>query len=546
MTSKSFTLWAALIAALALVSTALIAGPATASGTAFAPVKGGTPGALVSPANGEMWVGVSTDAGLRIDRFKNGAKTSTTYPGVPSGTLAGTATDDVWLNSGTALLHFDGTSWNQVALPTGPAGEVLYPAAMDDVAGPDFYVMFTYWATTGNDMYATTLGHFDGSTWTLLGEPAGDYTFESVMKLEVTDTGIVALASTYRGMDEYVLSYVDGAWKTPVQVGRYFCCSVNKWAYDWVVKSPTSVWLYGDNTDDNGSKALCAHFDGTGLDDSPCVTGRNRFISLAAELPDGRHMVAGEAFDLLRQPDQSASVGATSVTGVTSMAVEQETGVVWAVATRSGVSTLMRYGVLTDTEPFVVTASLVRTTVEKGNLATIQGTIAPVPAAGADRTVVVEIKRSGQWKKVTTSRASAAGAYRVSIEQPTVGVFEYRVRKPATGALEQGVSPTLTVTVLQPFRVTASASGKVKRGQKLVISGKVTPKSAAGGGFVVLQFKSGRKWKSLVDALASASGRYRITVIFKSLGTRKLRVLKQASGVRSAQASRILTVKVVR
>ena len=231
---------------------------------------------------------MSTQRRLRIDRYQNGTMTSTTYPGVPSGTLSGTATDDVWLNTGSALRHFGGSTWDEVTLPTGPDGETLRPTAMDDVAGPQFYVMFEYFSTEG-DAYAKTLGHWNGTSWTLLGEPSGDYIFETITKLKVTDDGIVVLAGGYRGLNEYLLSYVNGAWKAPVEVGNYFCCTVNKWVYDWVVESPTSIWLYGDDTNEQSSKGLCAHFDGTGVDDSPCRgrLGHHRPDSWCRRRPHG-------------------------------------------------------------------------------------------------------------------------------------------------------------------------------------------------------------------------------------------------------------------
>lgn len=538
----------ALTVAIAMTVLNLItASPARASATAFDPVPNGAPGQLLSPANGQMWVAADTPGGLRIDRYQNGAKNSTTYPGVPSGTLSGTATDDVWLQAGTGLWHFDGVSWDPVELPTGPDGETLYPAAMDDVAGPDFYVMFTYFAINGPSSYATTLGHFDGSSWTLLGQPSGDYSFESVMKLKVTDEGIVALASGYRGFEEYVLSYVDDAWQAPVQVGRYFCCSVNKWAYDWVVESPTSIWLYGDNSDDNVGEALCAHFNGAGIDDSPCVTGRNRMIMHAEELPDGSHMVANEVFDRLKQPDQSTAVPAAGVTSVSSMAVEKQTGVVWAVVGTPNGSVLMRYGVSTDSGKFVVSAALAKSTVEKGDIASISGTIDPVPGTASQRTVVLEVKRNGLWKQDTSMRASSTGTYRFNVQQPTVGSFEYRVRKPAVGSTQDGVSNTLTLTVRQPFVVTASAAATVKKGKKLTISGKVTPKlDSPGERGVTVQVKSGSQWRDLVDGTTNASGGYSIQVIFKVVGTQKLRVLKVAANGLTERVSNTVTVTVVK
>lgn len=538
-------LTALLTAACLLVLGVMGAVPAQASSTAFAPVPNGLPGTLVSPANGQLWVGRASTAGLVIDRYTSGGKTSRTYPGVPSGTMSGTAANDVWLNGGTSLWHFDGTDWAKVTLPSGPKGEALYPTAMDDVSGPGFYVMFQYFSDDG-DAYAKTLGHFDGTDWTLLGEPAGDWNLEMITQLKVTSDGIVALASGYRGLDEYLLSYVNGAWKAPAQVGRYFCCSVNKWANDWVVDSPTSIWLYGDNSDDDATGPLCAHFNGTGLDDSPCVTGRSRMITQAEELPDGSHMVGGDLFDRLKQPGQSTRVEALGVSGVRSMVVERGTSVVWAVVSGPNGDKLMRYGVATDASPFVVTAQLAKSQVEQKDLATVTGRIESVPAKAADRAVVLEAKKGTTWKQVVTTRADASGAYRFNVQQNTVGVFAFRVRKPASNGLLQGVSPTVTLTVRQPFKVTISAPSRVKKGKKLVLSGKVTPKpQSESSRSLIVQLKSGTKWRTLADATTAASGQYRIELVFKSVGSRTLRVVKTAADGLRQRASSSVKVKVV-
>lgn len=539
--------WLTLLLAAGLMLMGLVgAAPAQASTTAFDPVPDSSPGNLLSPANGQMWVAVSTADGLRIDRYSGGTKTSTVYNGVPNGVMSGTATDDVWLNAGTALWHFDGTDWHEITLPTGPKGEAMYPTAMADVTGPDFYVMFQYFSDDG-DAYAKTLGRYDGTSWTLLGEPSGDYDFESVTALAVTDDGIVALASTYRGLQEYVFSYVNGAWTTPVQVGHYLCCTYERWAYDWVVTSPTDIWLYGDDINDTANEAWCAHFDGTAIDDRPCVAGRSTSIAQAEALPDGTVMVGGDKFDRLKQPDQSTPVGALGMTSVRSMAVERGTGVVWAVVNGPNGDRLMRYGVATDASPFVVTAQLAKSQVEQKDLATVTGRIESVPPQAAQRTVVLEVKQGSTWKKVTTTRADSTGAYRFNVQQSTVGVFQLRVRKPASNGLLQGVSPTLTLTVRQPFKVTIAAPGTVKKGKKVVLTGKVTPTPQSEPSRALLvQTKVGKKWRALTDASTAASGRYRIELVFATTGTRTLRVVKLAADGLRQRASGSVKVKVVR
>ena len=276
------------------------------------------------------------------------------------------------------------------------------------------------------------------------------------------------------------------------------------------------------------------------------MTGRNAYIMRAVELPNGSHMVANQVFDLLKQPDQSTPVPAAGVTYVDAMAVEKQSGVVWASVRTDNGPVLLRYGLSSDTAQFVVSARLAKGQVERGDVATVSGTIDPVPGAAADRTVILEVKRNGLWKKVTSMRASAAGAYRFNVQQPTVGIFDYRVRKPAAGAVKAGVSKVLTLKVLQPFSVTVSAASKVKKGKKLTITGKVTPKAAAADSGVTLQIKSGSQWRDLVDETTSATGTYRIQVIFKVVGTKKLRVLKQAASGLTERTSRTFSVKVVR
>lgn len=338
----------------AATSTPLAANAAPSSGFQLVKTVTGGISSIVSPAPGELWVA----KGGTLEHLVNGRWTEMPSPGTAGSVLAGTASNDVWLTSPeSGLHHFDGTGWQSVPLPAGPEGEQLWVRAVTDVPGPGVYVAF------GGSMFGE-FGYYDGSMWTMLGSTAvGGTNFESISQMAFVDGTLIVRAVISRGGGQYIFKYENGAWTTPIGVGNYVCCTFTKWSYDWVVNSPTDIWLYGDyhrTAIEEGTadvhRPWCGHFTGESVDET-CVYGSGvagtepgSGIRSATGLANGQHMVATDnQFDLLTQPNVQAKVSVPrkfAPFSVIDMTTEPGTNIVWA-ATRSstGSNSLLRYEV---------------------------------------------------------------------------------------------------------------------------------------------------------------------------------------------------------
>lgn len=304
---------------------------------------------VVSPAADEVWIskaGTESTSPV-LEHFVQGTWTQTPMPDIGAGTLSATASNDVWLAGTTSLHHYDGASWQPVANPEGPAGETLYLQSVTDVPGPGAYAAFDYVGVDAND-FASTFAYYNGSTWSLLGAPILDEPIQLVEKMAFVDNTLVVLGVGDRGLSQYVFSYAAQTWSEPVQTGREFCCADLRWAYDWVVDSPTDIWLYGAYSDENTQGPWCGHLTGATLSSGSCVDGTGSAITAATKLADGRHLVGSDQFNLLDQPDTESVVPST--TGdftVIDLTSEPGSNVVWA-ATRSitspGTYEIQRYG----------------------------------------------------------------------------------------------------------------------------------------------------------------------------------------------------------
>lgn len=511
---------------------------------------------MASPAPNEIWVAGSSNAQLELHHFVNGTWTQSTIPGVTGGEIEGSASDDVWLEADTSFQHYDGSSWTEVAVPEIPGALMTFAGVMADVPGPDFYASFMYSLEDTRPSPSTewelVYARYNGSAWTLLGAPADDNrSMDGADQLEFVDGTLVSMTFGYHHGLKYVISYADGQWSEPVLVSG--TATDRALIEDWVVDSPTDIWLYGSEVDENGRSSWCGHFNGQGLDHTPCAAGEGTGIWAATGLPDGRHMVGSGTygigrFDLLDQPGQQTQIENIDISSVVELVAEPETGAVWASTSQAGVPgfLILRYGDAADTSAYALTASG-PSTVKQGDLATITGTIDPVSSVATERTVALEVKTGTTWTPVTTTEAAADGTYRFDAQLSTAGTSTYRVTKEASGELTAGVSNTVAITALEPFQLTAKAPTQVSVGSKLVITGKVTPApnpAAADEGGIELQAKSGSTWKTVITDRTAEDGTYRFVIVPGRAGTTTYRVFKPAAGVLDAASSPTVKVKV--
>jgi hypothetical protein len=339
-------------------STPLAADAAPSSGFQLVKTVSGGIWSIVSPAPGEVWVA----KGATLEHYVDGKWTEMPSPGTAGDVLSATASNDVWLTGESGLNHFDGTGWQLVPIPAGPEGEQMRVVAVTDVPGPGVYVAFraTRWQ----------FGYYDGSTWTMLGSPVdvNGSDFESISEMAFVDGTLIVLAVVSRGGSQQLVKYENGAWTTAISVGYYVCCTFTKWSYDWVVNSPTDIWLYGDHHSagvGDGTvdvhRPWCGHFTGESVIES-CVYGTGvagtepgTGITAATKLANGQHLVgSNNQFDLLTQPNVQTQVSVPrklAPFSVVDMTTEPGTNIVWAATWSStGSYSILRYGVSTKKE----------------------------------------------------------------------------------------------------------------------------------------------------------------------------------------------------
>ncbi|GAA3610167.1 hypothetical protein [Microlunatus ginsengisoli] len=195
---------------------------------------------------------------------------------------------------------------------------------------------------------------------------------------------------------------------------------------------------------------------------------------------------------------------------------------------------------------FVVTAKVGPPAIDLGQATRISGTVVPVQASAADRTVQLQVRSGSTWSRVADGSTTATGTYAFSVRPRAQGSYAYRVLKLGTGQLKAASSPTVTVEVTQQFTVTAKAAPtKITIGRKATISGTVTPRlaSAVDRG-VQLELKTGSSWKKLSTEHTSAGGTYSFTVKPTRKGNYSYRVVKTAAAGKRAAASPIVKITV--
>jgi len=167
---------------------------------------------------------------------------------------AATSPSDAWA-VGTLMAHWDGKTWQSVALPV--AGSQLNDIAA--IASND------YWAV-GNLSGATIAQHWNGTSWSVVATPTppgADPSFGSVTAIASNDVWLAGSQVTPDGLNiEPLFEHWDGtAWTVvaspqPDPAGFYFFGKIS-------ADSTNDVWAVGRNTGGSMFMPFAYHWNGT-------------------------------------------------------------------------------------------------------------------------------------------------------------------------------------------------------------------------------------------------------------------------------------------
>lgn len=179
----------------------------------------------------------------------------TTYNGDLEGVSAVSASD-AWAVGGNGaglsmILHWNGTSWTQAAIPKIPLGSVdaVSAKSADDA-----------WAVGANGSKALVL-HWDGTRWTKVATGSANGQLNGVSALSPTDVWSVGMYSKTAGSSSaFVLHWNGSTWsRTPLpqpQGRKGALLGVD-------AVSANDVWAVGYHVTKNVEKALVLHWNGT-------------------------------------------------------------------------------------------------------------------------------------------------------------------------------------------------------------------------------------------------------------------------------------------
>ena len=188
-----------------------------------------------------------------------------------------------------------------------------------------------------------------------------------------------------------------------------------------------------------------------------------------------------------------------------------------------------------------VPATLSQVRVQKGERTVIAGAI-DATFAGA-RVEQRKRTRSGRWVTKRTKAVRADGSYRFTARPTTDTAHRYRVYLRSATPFARTRSKTLTVRLDEP-RITAAASvTRVKRGGKVVVSGRTDTFYAKRP--VQLRKLTPRGWVTTRAKKIGRDGTYRFVVRPKDRGRFQFQVfLRAKKPFRAYDGSKRLTVKV--
>ena len=220
----------------------------------------------------------------------NGGPTGTWFSGLHSVTAI--TTDNVWAagltikpssdptKPGTAyplIEHRDGKRWSIVAAPKGALGglESISSTSASDV-----------WAVGGTEISpVTTLAlHFDGSSWSRLPLPTVPNTtaaFFSVKATSRNDAWAVGKWFPTSGNGQILIDHWDGkSWTVVKNLPTVGPTGSETHLFSVDAASGTGVWAVGGWSSDAGANAIAIHWTGTAWVQAP-APATNEFFALA-------------------------------------------------------------------------------------------------------------------------------------------------------------------------------------------------------------------------------------------------------------------------
>jgi alpha-tubulin suppressor-like RCC1 family protein len=153
----------------------------------------------------------------------------------------------------------------------------------------------------------------------------------------------------------------------------------------------------------------------------------------------------------------------------------------------------------------------------------LAGTVAP----SSLKQVTLERLVGKKWVVIAHAKPSAKGAFTFTVKGSKArATWPLRVVRAKSTLAGAGVSGVLKVHIVKAiFTVTATTPAAVSSGARVIVTGKVSPKTA---GTVWLQALSGKTWKNVVSAKLSKTSNYVLSSV-QPAGVHRLRVVKAAT-----------------
>ena len=206
--------------------------------------------------------------------------------------------------------HWDGSSWQQVAMPTPSGADEVHVYGAAATSATDVWAVGS-WAGPGapkgrdgyESGYATLIEHWDGSSWTILPSPPGRGTAQlyGVVALSPTNAWAVGYVGAHVGLNRtFVLHWNGTAWKrvpSPHPGPTHDAYSLLNGV---AAVSPRSVWVVGSYTHrgqkgHRSNQTLALHWNGKNWKQvrSPTWRSSGEFSAVAAVGPNNVWAVGG-------------------------------------------------------------------------------------------------------------------------------------------------------------------------------------------------------------------------------------------------------------
>jgi hypothetical protein len=191
-------------------------------------------------------------------------------PGIAT-TLSGVSAvsaSDVWAvgqyyNAGafhTLIVHWDGTSWTQVPSPDAPGSTQDKLLAVRATSATSAWAVGSYY--NGSNVFETLILHWDGTTWTQVASPDPAQSSELTGVAATSASNAWAVGYYYSGTaDQSLILHWDGTSWT--QVTSPNPGSVYTSLSGVRATSPSNAWAVGSYTPGGPDRTLILHWDGS-------------------------------------------------------------------------------------------------------------------------------------------------------------------------------------------------------------------------------------------------------------------------------------------